>query len=65
MAGYVPLSARVWAFITLAITALFYFSLDGVLDIYARLYILSAALTPFLKTAEEIVPRTAMKNKMA
>ncbi|WP_094118399.1 hypothetical protein [Lonsdalea britannica] len=50
-----------------AIDALLYFSLGagGVLGIYAGLYILSAVLTPFLKTPDELALRSAMKNKAA
>lgn len=61
------LGAGLGAFIAPAITALFYSSLGagGVLGIYAGLYILSAVLTPFLKTPDELALRSAMKNKAA
>lgn len=61
------LGAGLGAFIAPAITALFYTSLGagGVLGIYAGLYILSAVLTPFLKTPDERGSQVAMKDKAA
>ncbi|ADU72816.1 MFS transporter [Pantoea sp. At-9b] len=61
------LGAGLGAFIAPAITALFYTSLGagGVLGIYAGLYILSAVLTPFLKTPDELGAQVAMKDKAA
>ncbi|MDO6409647.1 MAG: MFS transporter [Pantoea sp.] len=61
------LGAGLGAFIAPAITALFYTSLGagGVLGIYAGLYILSAVLTPFLKTPDELGSQVAMKDKAA
>ncbi|MFH8135462.1 MFS transporter [Pantoea osteomyelitidis] len=59
------LGAGLSAFLAPAIAGMFYQSLGagGVLGIYAGLYILSAILTPFLKTPEEIEQQVVLKDK--
>lgn len=59
------LGAGLSAFLAPAIAGMFYPSLGagGVLGIYAGLYILSAMLTPFLKTPEEIEQQVVLKDK--
>lgn len=59
------LGAGLSAFLAPAIAGMFYQSLGagGVLAIYAGLYILSAILTPFLKTPEEIEQQVVLKDK--
>ena len=61
------LGAGLGAFIAPAITALFYTTLGagGVIGIYAGLYILSAILTPLLKTPEELERQPALKQTSA
>ncbi|MGE9553571.1 MFS transporter [Erwinia amylovora] len=59
------LGAGLGAFLAPAIAGAFYGSLGagGVLSIYAGLYILSAVLTPFLKTPEELKGEMVLRNK--
>ncbi|MDW8847459.1 MFS transporter [Erwinia sp. MMLR14_017] len=59
------LGAGLGAFLAPAIAGGFYgvWGAGGVLAIYAGLYILSAILTPFLKTPEELQGEMVLKNK--
>ncbi len=59
------LGAGLGAFLAPAIAGLFYAPLGagGVLAIYAGLYIMSAILTPFLKTPDEIEGQVVLKGK--
>ena len=59
------LGAGLGAFLAPAIAGGFYgvWGAGGVLSIYAGLYILSAVLTPFLKTPEELQEERVLKQK--